>query len=88
VNPAHAQAFLRRPWGALTALEREHWAREFTRRGPAATLEVSRLLWEHMRRVRPDWPSDTDRREDLTHHIALKGAIDRAARALGPLAPR
>lgn len=88
MDAAHAQAFLRRPWDALTSLERDHWAGEFARRGPAATLEVSRLLWEHMRRVRPDWPSDTERRQDLAHHIALKGAIDRASRVLGSLAAR
>jgi hypothetical protein len=88
VDATHARAFLRRPWNALTSLEQDHWAREFARRGPAATLEVSRLLWEHMRRVRPDWPSEVERREDLSHHIALKGAIDRAARALGPLPAR
>jgi hypothetical protein len=88
MDAAHARAFLRRPWDRLAALEREHWAREFSRRGPAATLEVSRLLREHMRRVRPDWPTDAERREDLSHHLALKGAIDRAARALGPLAGR
>ena len=88
MDPAHAHAFLRRPWDALTSLEREHWAREYARRGPAATLEVSRLLWEHMRRVRPDWPSDSERREDLAHHVALKGAIDRAARALDALPAR
>ena len=88
MDAAHAQAFLRRPWDALTTLEREHWAREFARRGSAATLEVSRLLWEHMRRVRPDWPSETERREDLAHHIALKSAIDRATRARGPLPAR
>ena len=88
MDAADAQAFLRRPWDFMAALEREHWAREFARRGPAATLEVSRVLWEHMRRIRPDWPSDAERRQDLAHHVALKGAIDRADRALGPLAPR
>ncbi|MGH7310209.1 MAG: hypothetical protein ACREK6_16095 [Candidatus Rokuibacteriota bacterium] len=88
MDATHVQAFLRRPWDALASLEREHWAREFARRGPAATLEISRLLWEHMRRVRPDWPSDSERREDLAHHIALKGAIDCVAHAFGPLAAR
>jgi hypothetical protein len=34
-----------------------------------------------MRRVRPDWPTPADRREDLAHHVALKQAIDRAAGA-------
>ena len=81
MDPAHAQAFLRRPWASLAAMEREHWAREFARRGPAATLEVSRLLWEHMRRVRPDWPSDRERLDDLAHHVSLKRAIDRVAGA-------
>ncbi len=87
MDAAHAQAFLRRPWDSLATLEREHWAREYARRGPTATLEVSRLLWEHMRRIRPDWPSEAERERDLAHHIALKRAIDRAARALAPLAP-
>ena len=84
MDAADAQSFLRRPWESLAALEREHWAREFARRGPAATPEASRLLWEHMRRIQPNWPSEAERQEDLTHHIALKGLIDRAARALSP----
>jgi hypothetical protein len=88
MDAAHAEAFVRRPWGSLAALEREHWAREFAHRGPIATLLVSQILWEHMRRVRPDWPSEAMRREDLRHHIAVKSEIDRAARALGPLAAR
>jgi hypothetical protein len=85
MDPAHAQAFRGTPWPP--------WSESAgpvssARRGPAATLEVSRLLWEHLRRVRSDWPSDAERREDLSHHIALKSAIDRAARDLGPLAAR
>ncbi len=62
-------------------LKREHWAREIAQRGPLATSEASQALWEHMRRLRPDWPSPDERRQDLAHHIALKRAIDDAAGA-------
>ena len=46
-----------------------------------ATFEASQALWEHMRALRPDWPSDDERRQDLADHIALKRLIDRAADA-------
>lgn len=79
------QAYARRPWPLLAALERDHWARQLVARGPLATFEISQGLWVHMRSVRPDWPTETDCRADLAHHVALKQAIDRAAGAfLGP----
>jgi hypothetical protein len=65
----------------LEDLEREHWAQKSADRGALATLEVAQALWVHMRSVRPDWPTEEDRRADLAHHRALKQAIDRAARA-------
>ncbi len=81
VNPDDVRAYARRAWEAAEMLKREHWAREIAQRGPLATFEASQALWEHMRRLRPDWPSPDDRREDLAHHIALKSAIDAAAGA-------
>jgi hypothetical protein len=65
----------------LTALEQDHWAREMARGGPVTTLVASQALWIHMRSLRPDWPTDAERRDDLAHHVALKRAIDRAASA-------
>jgi hypothetical protein len=79
VNDDDVRAYARRPWHLLAALTQDHWAGELTARGTLATLEASQALWTHMRSVRPDWPTDADRREDLAHHIALKQAIDRAA---------
>jgi hypothetical protein len=84
----HVRAFARRDWHAAGHAKDEHWAREFARRGPAATLEASAALWQHMRLIRPDWPTDQERSEDLAHHVALKRAIDRAARVFAGLAPR
>ncbi len=81
MNPEDLRAYAQRAWHAAEALEQEHWAREVAERGRLATFEASQVLWEHMRRLRPDWPSPEERREDLAHHVALKRAIDRAVGA-------
>jgi len=79
-SAADLRAYAGRDWHLVAALKREHWARELAR-GPLATFEASEALRTHMCRLRPDWPSERERREDLEHHIALKRAIDRAAGA-------
>ena len=79
LNMADLRAYARRAWHLAAAAKRAHWARELAGPGPLATFEASESLREHMCRVRPDWPSERERREDLEHHIALKRAIDRAA---------
>ena len=75
MNDDDLRAYARRPW------QQHHWARELASRGPLATLEASQALWTHVRSIRPDWPTDDDRREDLAHHVDLKQALDRAAGA-------
>jgi len=88
MNAEDLRAYARRAWHLAAALKQEHWARELARRGPLATFEASEALREHMCRLRPDWPSERERREDLAHHIALKRAIDRAAGAFVSAARR
>lgn len=88
VDASSVRRFADRPWELLRAAKRRHWAEEVTARGPEASLGASRALWLHMRRVRPDWPSDAERAEDLAHHLELKGYLDRAARALARLPDR
>lgn len=73
------RAYAQRAWQRAERLKQEHWAREIAERGPLATFEASQALWEHMRSLRPDWPSPEERREDLAHHLALKQLIDRTA---------
>lgn len=82
------KAFIERDWAAAASFKQEHWAREFAERGPAATLDASQALWQHMRLVRPDWPSNRERLDDLAHHVALKRAIDRVAGAFVAIAAR
>jgi hypothetical protein len=79
VNPEDLRAYARRNWRAAEMRKREHWAREVAERGPLAAFEASQALWEHMRRLRPAWPSPEERRADLAHHMALKRALDLAA---------
>jgi len=81
MHPDDLRAYARRAWHVLAALDQDHWARELIARGPLATLDASQALWTHMRSVRPDWPTEADRRADLAHHVVLKHAIDRAAGA-------
>ena len=75
------RAYAQRAWQRAERLKQEHWAREIAERGPLATFEASQALWQHMRSLRPDWPSPEERREDFSHHLALKQLIDRAASA-------
>jgi hypothetical protein len=82
------RAYAQRAWHVLTELEHAHWARELSEHGPLSTLEASQALWTHMRRVRPDWPTEADRRADLAHHVVVKQAMDRAARAFAAAARR
>lgn len=82
------RAYLERGWSAAAGLGRAHWARELAERGPDALLAVAQGLRERMQRLRPDWPSEAERRQDLDHHLALKRLLDRAAGGFTPIARR
>jgi hypothetical protein len=88
VDAPSIRRFVDRPWKLLRAATRRYWAEEVRARGAEAPLRAFRTLWLHMRRVRPDWPSEAERAEDLAHHLELKGCLDRAARALARLPDR
>jgi hypothetical protein len=88
VDASSIRRFVDRPWGLLRAAKRRYWAEEVAARGDDAPLRASRMLWLHMRGLRPDWPSDAERAADLAHHLELKGCLDRAARALARLPDR
>jgi len=79
VKDAEIREFVNRSRGEVAAAKREHWASLHRARGPAATVAASQALWQHMRRLRPDWPTARDRAVDLAHHLELKRKIDAAA---------
>ena len=81
VDPDDVRAFVSRDHAAVEASKRAYHARRYRERGAAAGFEAGQALWEHARRVRPDWPTPGDRDEDLAHHVALKRQLDRATDA-------
>ena len=81
VDPDAVRAFVSRDRAAIDASRRAYHARRYRERGGAAGFEVGQMLWQHARRVRPDWPTPRDRNEDLAHHVELKRRLDRAADA-------
>ena len=81
VDPDDVRAFVSRDHAAVEASKLAYRARRYRERGAAAGFEAGQALWEHARRVRPDWPTPHDRDDDLAHHVALKRQLDRATDA-------
>jgi hypothetical protein len=81
MDAAAIRDFVRRNREVARDLKRSHWADRFRTHGAAATLAAAEALRVYMRRVRPDWPTERDRADDLAHHRDLKSKIDRAAHA-------
>ena len=80
------KAYATRPWLRMKAAKQRYWEEELRRRGPQAAFEAAQALWAHMRMLRPDWPSDEERRVDLAHHLELKRALERVSGARLPRA--
>jgi hypothetical protein len=87
VDPRDVEAYARRPWQRAAAARQRHWQAEVERR-PLLAFEAAQALWAHMRMLRPDWPSDEERRLDLVHHVELKRALERVAGARPARPPR
>jgi hypothetical protein len=75
------RAFAGRNRRAVAALKNEYWVQRFRALGGCETFRIGQALREHARRVRPEWPTEKDRSEDLAHHIECKQQIERAAHA-------
>jgi len=76
------RAFADRDWAAIAEADSAHWATEFSEHGPDAAVAASRALWEHLRSIRPEWPTDEETSQDLSDLLHLKRLIDHASRAL------
>ncbi len=81
VDPALLRAFAQRDREAVARQKRAFWA-DRCASSPLAALEASGALHEHVRALRPDYPTAADREADLAHHVALKRLLDQASRAI------
>lgn len=74
--------YVGRDWTAREAGKRAHWATVYRRSGWTAVWNAAQSLLTHVRAIRPGFPDDRSRVDDMAHHLALKDRIDRAADAL------
>ena len=63
--------FARRDWESVAALKAEYWVAEKRRLDAEGALRIGDGLREQVRALRPDWPSDDERAEDLRSHEAV-----------------
>ena len=82
MNRSAVAGFLARDFDASARMKAEHWAAAYAARGPLATLEASDALRAHMRAIRPDWPTEEERENDLAHHVAERRLLERIAHGL------
>lgn len=81
MDRAAIRAFVTRERDRVVVLKRDHHARQYRSSRGRSGLEAGRILREHARRVRPDWPTKRDRDEDLAHHLELRRRLDLVAHA-------
>ncbi|MGH9204031.1 MAG: hypothetical protein ACRD2A_22625 [Vicinamibacterales bacterium] len=66
-------SFAHRDWSRIAASKARAWQSE--QRSPAEDLRVADQLRRYVRRVRPDWPSASDRAGDLACHRRVSRAL-------------
>jgi hypothetical protein len=71
VRAEDLRRFALRDWESVAALKAEYWVAEKRRLGAEGALRIGDRLREQVRVLRPDWPSDQERAEDLRSHEAV-----------------
>jgi hypothetical protein len=64
-------AYARRDWQAIAASKRQRWAEQKSKMTAAEALSVGDELRHHAYTLRPGWPTEEDRRQDLASHIRV-----------------
>jgi len=78
-------AYARRDWQAIAASKRQRWAEQKSQMTAAEALSVGDELRHHAYALRPGWPTEEDRRNDLASHIRVSEMLRSVAARL-PLA--
>jgi hypothetical protein len=75
VNSDDILAFARRDWQRLAEAKTEYWLSLKRSMAPDDVLALCDDLRKHARSVRPDWPSESDRADDLAVHVRVSAAL-------------
>ena len=71
-----------RPWSTFEKLSTLYWKEHLHSDSPVKGLDVGDALWQQAKRMHPDWPSETERREDLEAHVKLTETLPKDQRNL------
>lgn len=82
MHRADLQRFARRDWQAVEAAETAFWLEAKQRLGAVGLFALVHRFQTSIRVLRPDWPTQRDRDEDLEHHTKLAEKLGRVI--LGP----
>ena len=72
------QSYVSRDWAAARESKDAFWATRIARLGPIEGLRIADELRRQVIRQNPGWPSDQERRDDITAHTRLSGLLRRA----------
>jgi hypothetical protein len=76
-DPATLRAYLERDWSSAARDDERSWIEQARRDGPAGGISIAAELRRQVLAMRPDWPSQRERDEDLATHLRLIDALRR-----------
>jgi hypothetical protein len=77
VNDDEIRAFAGRRWSLVEDAKRRYWIERKKILSPAEALAVVEGLRRHVRAMKPDWPSQAERAEDLEMHAKVAASLRR-----------
>jgi hypothetical protein len=82
MDAAQLREFALRDRTAVDAAKLRYWSDRYRDRGWEETWQRAQELYEHVRRVRPDFPTARERDQDFADHLELKRRLDQASHVL------
>jgi hypothetical protein len=75
VNHDDLRAYAGRDWRVVEDAKRRYWIERKKVLTPTAALAIAEGLRLHVRALRPDWPSETERTADLATHAKVSTSL-------------
>lgn len=75
MNREDIRAFAGRNWGLVEQAKRRFWRERKQTLSPVEALAIGDGLRRHVRALRPDWPSEKERAEDLEVHARVAASL-------------
>lgn len=77
------RAFAGRDWTSIAESKARFWIEAKRKMHGAEALSIGEILRRHALAARPDWPSSSERAEDLATHARVSAALARVSRRSG-----